>query len=203
MPRQLRVDNGQPWGTSAGIPTALALWLVGLGIEVIYIRPCRSTDNGVVERDHGVLADWVELKRCATCQQATEHLNWGIDVQRNRYPVHHQQARTILYPSLFTNPRTYDPAAADTSWQIDRVYAYLADYVFERRVGKTGQISLFSSTYHVGAVYRSQTVYVQLDAHHAAWIIRDEQGRELKRHPTQEINRDTIESFTLSKRSRV
>lgn len=202
MPQQLRVDNGHPWGTSEGIPTALALWMVGLGVVVVYIRPCRSTDNGVVERDHGVLEGWVELERCATLEQAAQHLAWGIDVQRNRYPVIDAQARMTLYPTLFDNPRVYDPTEAVASWQLEHVYAYLAGYVLERRVGQTGQISVFSSTYQVGAAYRGQTVYVQFDATQAAWVIRDEQGRELKRHPTREINRDTIESFTLSKRSR-
>src|SRR5215211_797035 len=63
LPATLRVDNGAPWGGS-DLPPDLALWLEGLGIHVHHNHPRHCTENGRVERDHGVLAAWVEPATC-------------------------------------------------------------------------------------------------------------------------------------------
>src|SRR5262249_5578309 len=36
LPRFLRFDNGFPWGNWNDLPTALALWLAGLGVRLIF-----------------------------------------------------------------------------------------------------------------------------------------------------------------------
>ena len=50
-PQSVRLDNGRPLGDPQrkSFPT-LGLWLTALGIEVIYNRPRRPTDNASVER---------------------------------------------------------------------------------------------------------------------------------------------------------
>jgi hypothetical protein len=35
LPDRVRVDNGYPWGTPRDLPSELALWLIGLGVEPI------------------------------------------------------------------------------------------------------------------------------------------------------------------------
>jgi hypothetical protein len=39
LPSYLRLDNGFPWGNWNDLPTALALWLSGLGLGLIFNRP--------------------------------------------------------------------------------------------------------------------------------------------------------------------
>jgi len=78
------MDNGTPWGTQSRLPSALGLWLVGLGIDLIYGRPRRSTDNAIVERNHGVLARWVEAEQCPDFQHCQQHLDWAVVTQRER-----------------------------------------------------------------------------------------------------------------------
>jgi hypothetical protein len=39
IPRCVRVDNGWPWGSTGELPTDLAMWLIGLGVEVICDHP--------------------------------------------------------------------------------------------------------------------------------------------------------------------
>jgi transposase InsO family protein len=54
LPRVVQVDNGSPWGSWSDLPPPLALWLIGLGLELAWIPPRRPQRNGVVERSHGV-----------------------------------------------------------------------------------------------------------------------------------------------------
>ena len=64
LPEALRVDNGSPWGSWSDLPPPLALWLVGLGLRLLWNPPRRPQANGVVERSHGVAQAWAEPRRC-------------------------------------------------------------------------------------------------------------------------------------------
>ncbi|MCI0711003.1 MAG: hypothetical protein L0154_12670 [Chloroflexi bacterium] len=107
LSRAIRVDNGSPWATQRDIPSALALWLVGLGVKVLLNRPRVSTDNGIVERDHGVLAHWVEAHKAPQPPALQSQLDWAIHMQRERYPALDDQSRRHAYPALYHNPRPY------------------------------------------------------------------------------------------------
>jgi hypothetical protein len=56
LPRRINTDNGAPWGTMAGEGlTALAVWLIRLGIKLSYNRPRHPQTNGKDERFHRTL----------------------------------------------------------------------------------------------------------------------------------------------------
>jgi putative transposase len=67
LPDALFVDNGPPWGDASGRHwTRLRVWLLKLGVEVIYSRPYHPQSRGKNERFHRTLADEVfALKRFA------------------------------------------------------------------------------------------------------------------------------------------
>src|SRR5260370_700151 len=46
-PAMLRVDNGGPWGSAGDWPPELALWLIGLGLEVPWNDAHTPQQNGV------------------------------------------------------------------------------------------------------------------------------------------------------------
>src|SRR4051794_5341586 len=86
LPRSIRVDNGTPWGSAGDLPTDLALWLIGLGVEMIWNPPRRPQANGVVERSQGTGKRWAEP---ATCRDVTElqgRLDEQDEIQRRDYP---------------------------------------------------------------------------------------------------------------------
>jgi hypothetical protein len=201
-PERIRVDNGTPWGTQSVVPSALALWLVGLDIVPVYGRPARSTDNAVVERSHGVLAAWVEPATCPNGLVCQQRLGWAVETQRERYPVQAGQSRSQLYPQLFSNPRRYTVASQADQWDMARVITYLAQFRFQRKVEKKGQITLFANTYGVGQRYSRQSVEVHLDAATAQWVICDAAGDEIRRHPNRELTYQQINQLQLAKRSK-
>jgi transposase InsO family protein len=57
MPLRINADNGPPWGSPVrpGQLTALAVWLIRLGIRVSYSRPRHPQTNGKDERFHRTL----------------------------------------------------------------------------------------------------------------------------------------------------
>jgi transposase InsO family protein len=56
LPRQMNMDNGNPWGTPWGDRhTHLTAWLIRLGVRVSHSRPLHPQTNGKEERFHRTL----------------------------------------------------------------------------------------------------------------------------------------------------
>ena len=80
-------QNGYPWGSSRDLPSELALWLIGLGVEPIWNPPARPTRNAKVERCNGLTQQWGELHTCTDCKQAARALARIGRIQREEYPA--------------------------------------------------------------------------------------------------------------------
>lgn len=196
------MDNGFPWGTTSNLPSAMGLWLVGLGIDLIYGRPARSTDNAVVERSHGVLDKWVEAHQCQDFADCEQRLAWAVQTQRERYRVDKEETRIQKYPDLYANVRGYDPQQDSQIWSLYPMQHYLSGFSFQRKVEKNGSLSLFANTYAVSQKYARRSVEVHLDDAIGYWVICDEYGKELRRHPAKELSYELISQLRLAKRRR-
>ncbi len=201
QPHYIRFDNGKPWGNpQLRVPTALALWLVGLGIEPLFGRPRQSTDNAVVERGHGVLNAWVEPTHCGNHQDLKDGLDKFIHIQREIYPIKAGKSRMELYPNLSHVMRPYDALQEAQHWSLEKVFQYLTRYTFTRTVEKNGRITVMTSQYSVGRQYRAQKVTVQLDAQQQQWVVKDRFGQIIARFAPQQLNYTTLAGLTLSSR---
>lgn len=194
LPKGIRFDNGKPWANPGQphVPTALALWLVGLGITVTFGRPRQSTDNAVVERSHGVLAAWVEPQQQVGQVELQAELEDFAQLQRAVYPSCKGQSRLRAYPDLLQVQRHYERTKDENLWQIQRVMDYVANFRFQRRVEKNGRITHFTQEYSIGRHYAARDVTVYLDAEKHEWIIEDTHGEILKRFQAKQLNYPTI-----------
>lgn len=65
LPYQINADNGNPWGSSHDDSlTALAVWLMKLGIKLTHSAPYHPQTNGKIERFHRTLKLEVLHDRC-------------------------------------------------------------------------------------------------------------------------------------------
>ena len=203
QPQHIRFDNGKPWGNpQMRVPTALALWLVGLGIEPLFGRPRQSTDNAVVERGHGVLEAWVEPAQCTDAQDLVNRLDKFMHIQRETYPVNQGQSRMTVYPQLKQPLHLYDPSQEAQRWSLEAVFQYMARYVFTRTVEKNGRIRLMTAEYSVGRPYRAQKVTVYLDATTRQWIVKDRLGDVIAHFDADQFNYTTLAGLTLASRNK-
>jgi transposase InsO family protein len=200
LPQRIRVDNGAPWGSpQSDLPPALALWLIGLGVAVIWNRPRRSQENGVVERTHGVLAPWVEPECCPDAVRLQTHIDWAVQIQRERYPALDGQTRAAVYPELLKVARPYDPVTEQDTWDLDLVRAFLAQGLWRRKVSNAGYISFYNWQLSVGRPYAGQAVNVQFDAVQHQWVVSDDRGDEIKRFDAPEISQVRIRALNVTK----
>ena len=198
LPDCLRVDNGKPWGSWSDLPPALALWLLGLGIDMRWNDPCCPQQNGVVERSQGTGKRWAEPSRCRTIAELQRRLDEDDRLQRERYPVRGKRSRWELFPGLTQTARPYVEADESRLWQLQRVRDHLAEYVVARQVDSQGKVSIYNRNLYVGVVHAGKPVSVQFDPEEDHWLISDRDGRQLRSKPAVEINAESIRSLQMS-----
>lgn len=180
QPQAIKVDNGRPFGDPASdLVPVLALWLIGLGIDMIWNRPRQPTDNAKVERMQAVTSAWAEPQTCASVEMLQARLDEAALIQRSRYQVRRLQGQTrqAAYPDLLAGGCPYQVEG----FKLERVLRFLAKGVWMRKVSKVGQIDFYNRRWQVGARYRRQYVSLHLVPESREWIVSDEAGSEIKR----------------------
>jgi hypothetical protein len=192
LPHRLRVDNGAPWANWSDLPPALVLWWIGLGIAPIWNHPHCPRENPKVERCNGLIDQWGEPPRCPDYATWERRLIWLARVQREEYPAGGSLSRLAAHPELAQRPRPYQIDQEADQWQLARVLQYLAPGRWPRLVSKIGQIHLYGQPYRVGAKYARQQVWVELAPEPCEWVVRADDGQELRRHPASQLTAERI-----------
>lgn len=200
LPEGFRLDNGIPWGSAGDLPTDLALWLIGLDLDLTFNPPARPDKNGVVERSQGTGKRWAEPWTCATPAELQRHLDQMDRILREEYPSIAGHSRWQAFPGLAHSGRPYSKAWEKRAWDLDKVLVHLAGYAVVRRVDRSGMVSLYNRTRYVGKRHTGQDIYVLLDPLRREWIFADTRGQQLRSQPAEEISRERILSLTVTHR---
>lgn len=179
LPNAVQTDNEASFGGNPQVafPSLLTLWLVGLGVEHLFIRPGQPTDQPHVERQHRTLADftWGEKERANI-----DALQQALDRERQQYhrcfPATASQCGgqppLQAYPHLKQPRRPYHPDHELAIFNQQRVLDYLAINSYERKVSATGQVRLGGYKYAIGRPFAGQLVQVTLDPTTQQWLFR-------------------------------
>lgn len=177
-------------------PSPCTLWLRGLGIAQLRIRPGKPTDNAEVERCHRTVTDYgivgQEDLDVAPLQQALDQAVYELTFElpsraegcQGRPPI-------VAHPELLQPRRPFQPEHELALFDLQRVDAYLATFTWERLVGKTGQITLGGrhERYTVGRAYKGQQVLVRFDPadRHFVFYPVDAPDQEIGRRPARHL----------------
>ena len=199
-PATIRVDNGGPWGSAGDLPPDLALWLIGLGIDLHWNDPHTPQQNGIVERSQGTGKRWAEPEQCQTVAELQQRLQEMDLIQRETYPSIDGQSRAAAFPGLKHAERRYSQAWERHHWEHRRVLEHLAGYVVPRRVDKNGDVSLYHRPHYVGCMHRGKHIYVMVDPERVEWVFADQRGRQLRSQPAEELQAQRIRGLTVTNR---
>jgi transposase InsO family protein len=198
LPGAIRVDNGTPWGSAGDCPTDLALWLIGLGVELIWIPPRCPQNNGVVERSQGTGKRWAEPATCADAGELQRRVDEQDRIQRELYQSVGGLSRLEAYPSLKHSTRSYSAKNEAAQWDIKRVIEHLARYVMVRRVDCKGIVSLYNKNRYVGRKLSGQDVYVSLDPVKVEWVYSSRDGVCYHRQEADELTAERVMRLEVS-----
>ncbi|HWJ29246.1 MAG TPA: hypothetical protein VNS32_22085 [Flavisolibacter sp.] len=170
LPRTIKADHGRPFGDpqTTSVPE-LSLWFIGLGIKPEWTRIACPRDNATVERLQRTTALWSEPERCCSVEQLQKRLTQAGVVQREKYSLrrHKSKNRKELYASLWNNKRRYKKE----NFSINKVYAFLKQVNFVRRVSKSGTFNFFNQSVYVGVAYKYQELTIRLNQKKLCWTL--------------------------------
>jgi len=186
LPNQLRMDRDSLWVGSSRLewPGTVLLWLVGLGIDPVVNRPRRPTDNAQVERmcrtwkEH--VAIGIGLRTKADLQAQTDQA-WSDRLHHlpSRNPNCGGQPPLVALPTLARPKRHYTPAMESSIFEMERVYHYLSQWEWKRKVDSTGAVSMADYNRLVSKKHVGQIVKVRFDAETREFSAYDVDGNFL------------------------
>jgi hypothetical protein len=169
FPERLQTDNQTGLVAvrqSNDFPTVFTLWLVGLGVEHVFIRSGHPTDNAEVERCHRTVTEYAilgnqdlpqeQLQR--TLDLSVHALNFELPSQAHGC---HGKPPIEAHPELLTPARPFRPEWETACFNLSQVYAYLANFSWERTVSQVGRIDLGAHRYSVGLKYASKRITIR------------------------------------------
>ena len=197
LPNQIKIDNGYPFVNPhyMDIPSLAKLWWIGLGIEVIQNTPGRPQENGAVECLQGICKRWTGPTSMSSAQQLQDRLDEESDFQRNHYqiPKYKNQTRIELYPQLEQPLRVFN----SDLFEMQGVWDYLADQVWQRRIKQIGSVHFLSHQIHIGKKYGNQDTYITFDSKGKQWIFRDRKGAFLSASSKAVPSEEKILDFAI------
>jgi hypothetical protein len=193
LPGHIRVDNGSPWGSPRGdLPSELALWLIGLGVGVIWNEPRRPQQNGVVERSQGTGKRWAEPGSCAGAAALQSRIDVMDLIQREEYPAVGGKSRRDAFPGLAHSGRLYREQDEPSIWDLAAVLNHLSGYTAARDVSGNGSISLGNRSRYVNAKLKGRRAFVTLDPVAVEWVVADKDGVCHNRIKADELTAERI-----------
>jgi hypothetical protein len=210
LPAELQTDGESTLVANRGpndFPTTFTRWLEGLGIHHLVIRPQRPTDNAEVERMHRTVVGFA-LQGCRLTDLAAlnAHLQTSLGVLIYELPSHAKrcQGRPPIqaHPELDHPAQPFQPEWELALFELARVDRYLAQFAWERRVGKTGQVDLGAQVYSVGRENARKLVTIRYDPPQRELVFftqpegTGKDGLEIKRHAIRDCSLADLVGFT-------
>jgi len=163
LPLRITADNGSPWGnTNADSFTALAAWLVQLGIRLGHSRPYHPQTQGKDERFHRTLKTELLVRQGFS---SLPEAQVAFDSWRERYNfVRPHEALAMAtpvsryQPSPRAFPETLPPVEYDSSDEV-------------RKVQGKGEISFRGREYLVGRGLTGLPVALRRAGEEGAWDV--------------------------------
>ena len=144
LPEAIFVDNGSPWGDSSGERwTKLGVWLLKLGVDLIYSRPYHPQSRGKNERFHRTLKAEVFALRSFHSFKEVQHAfdAWRevYNFERPHEALGQQPPATRYRPSPRRRPKQLPTVEYDTGETLRTVSSTKAYVSFKGRLWKVPQ----------------------------------------------------------------
>jgi len=203
MPSTIQTDHASVFYENKGkspFPTRFHLWLVSLGIPLIFSRKNTPTDQGIVERAHQTISNQVIkgnsfdsiLSLHAYCNKRRKQLNeylpcstiGGIPPMK-------------AFPKARYSNRPYSAQSEVQLMDLNRVYQFLAKGKWIRKAGKNKSLHLGGQWYYVKKAQMYSLLHIEFNADKKLLVFRDVNEQLVDRQPIKGISQEILigESF--------
>lgn len=199
LPDYIQMDRDPLWVGSARLewPGTILLWLAGLGVRPVINRPHRPTDNAQVERANRTWNEQVCIGVKAQTQAELQQLtDQAFKDRREELPSRNPNCNglppLVAQPGLGQPRRPFSIAQEVQCFQIERVYTYLSQWEWTRKVDTTGYISMARYNRFISKAHTGQIVKVRFDVQLKKFIAFSVEGIELRQFSLPVITTEYI-----------
>lgn len=202
LPLEVQTDHDGVYLVSEDpqFPSLFTLWLVGLGVTHVTSRAYRPTDQGAIERNHRTLGDFAyqdqPFDQLADLQQALDQHQQRYNEEFPSEAAHCKaQLPLVAFPGARSTGRPYHPAQEWDLFRMERVDAYLAQFVWTRPVMTNGIVYLGSHYYYMGCKFKGQRVSIRFLPASRSFRFQTTEGELIKDLPALRLAKEDILGF--------
>ncbi|SDN78856.1 Transposase InsO and inactivated derivatives [Afipia sp. GAS231] len=154
LPSAFLVDNGVPWGTCSEVRwTRLRVWLLKLGVNVIYARPHHPQTKGKNERFHRTLkAEVLSMRTFRTSRELQKAFDHWRHVYNNQRP-HHSLGQEVPASRYRPSPRSLPSKLREPEYEEGAIL---------RRAGSVkANISFGNRRWHMPDAFRGELLAIR------------------------------------------
>jgi len=198
LPECLQVDHDSVFidnTSKSPFPSRLHLWLVALGVPLVFSRPMRPTDQGMTERSHQL---WTAQCLQGQTFASWEDLYWALRKRRDflnqDLPCASlgQKPPLVAFPQASHSQRPYRPEWEADLLDLARVWTYLAQGRWFRQTSKDSTFSLGGQVYYIGQSYRHAQLDITFDPTASHLLCHNQAGELAARLPIQGLSIETL-----------
>lgn len=194
MPTCIQTDHASVFYENKGkspFPTRFHLWLISLGIPMIFSRKHTPTDQAIVERSHQTMTNQVikgsafesVLALHSYCDKRRKLLNEVLPCSTIG-----ALAPLLAFPKARFSGKSYHPHLEKQIIDLERVYQYLNKGKWLRKAGKNRALHLGGQHYYVKAAKKKSLVQIQFDLEEKLLVFRDVNEHFLDKQPIKGLS---------------
>jgi hypothetical protein len=181
LPQEMQTDGENNLAAQRrfnDFPTRFTLWLKGLNIEHLIIRPGRPTDNAEVERCHRTINDYAIVgNEKFNIQDLQTILNQAVDELAFELPSKAKGCNgrppVEAHPELLQQPRPFSSEWELAFFDMQRVDVFLASRTWTRLASKNGQIFLGAQRYSIGRAHARKDILIRFGPNNRQLVFFD------------------------------
>lgn len=198
LPEELQVDHESVFvdtTSQSPYPTRLHLWLLALGVDLVFAEGRPPNAQALIERSHQL---WqrqvVDGQHFRTWSGFFEALLARRAFLNGHLPCASldEQPPLVAYPEAAHSGRWYRPEIEYDLLSLDRVDAYLAKGRWYRLASKDATVRLGGQVYYVGVGHRRVPLEVVYAASQRQLLFQDETGAVVAARPIKGFDRATL-----------
>jgi len=193
LPERLAVDHDSVFTdnqSKSPFPTRLHLWLLALGVDLTFGRSARPTDQAITERSHQTWANQVLVgQRFDDWQLLWEALRARRDFLNQCLPCASlgEVPPLVAHPAAKLPRRPYRPEWEADLLELARVFGYLAEGCWYRRMSRDGTVALGGQIYTLGRAWARAEVEITFDPTDERLVFRSADGERTARLALREV----------------
>lgn len=198
LPVQISLDHDAVFFDNASAspyPSLIHLWLIGLGIDVRFIKKKPPLEHSVIERTHQTVYQQAMAGQSFTdVSVLSQSISDRLDFLNQRYPslALGKLPPLLAYPEAKHTQRPYRLEWEAEMLDIQQIYNYLTKGRWFRLTSSRGQFSLGAYRYNAKSQFAHQTLEITIEPLTRELVCLTEDGQQTIRFPCQGLSKTEL-----------